>query len=195
MKARTAAASVIALLSMAGEASAHAVLGITGFAGGLLHPLFVPTHILAVVALALLLGQQQRMPSLSIAYGVGLVAGLGAIALAYVPTFVEQALLALAGMVGLLVASARRLPWIFGPTVATATGLAIGLDSPPEAVSISEANVTLLGTALGATTLLVGLAWFASSLRHGWQRVGVRIIGSWIAASAIMVLALRLAGG
>ena len=26
-----------------------------------------------------------------------------------------------------------------------------------------------------------------------WQRIGVRIVGSWIAASAILVLALRLA--
>jgi hypothetical protein len=29
--------------------------------------------------------------------------------------------------------------------------------------------------------------------RRDWQRIGVRIAGSWIAASAILVLALRLA--
>ena len=29
--------------------------------------------------------------------------------------------------------------------------------------------------------------------KRSWQRIGVRIVGSWIAASAILVLALRLA--
>jgi hypothetical protein len=29
----------------------------------------------------------------------------------------------------------------------------------------------------------------------GWQRIGLRIVGSWIAASAILVLALRFERG
>jgi hypothetical protein len=32
----------------------------------------------------------------------------------------------------------------------------------------------------------------ASFLARGWRRIGARIVGSWIAASAILVLALRL---
>jgi hypothetical protein len=35
------------------------------------------------------------------------------------------------------------------------------------------------------------LAWPVSRLRRHWQRIGIRIAGSWIAASAILVLALR----
>jgi hypothetical protein len=31
-----------------------------------------------------------------------------------------------------------------------------------------------------------------SCLTRAWQQIGVRILGSWIAASAILVLALRL---
>jgi len=31
-----------------------------------------------------------------------------------------------------------------------------------------------------------------SYLRRDWQRLAVRIIGSWIAASAMLVLAVRL---
>jgi hypothetical protein len=34
-----------------------------------------------------------------------------------------------------------------------------------------------------------------SRLRRDWQRIGLRIAGSWISASAVMVLALRFAGG
>jgi len=34
----------------------------------------------------------------------------------------------------------------------------------------------------------------ASAACSPWQKIGVRILGSWIGASAILVLALRLAG-
>ena len=195
MTARVLAFAAGAFALMVDHAWAHSVLGITGFAGGLLHPLLVPTHACSIVALALLAGQQRRLRSLPIIYGIGLVAGLGAIALAYVPTFAEPAILSFATMTGVMVALARPLPMIWGGALALATGLAVGLDSPPEAISISEANLTLLGTALCATAVLIALAWFTSQLHRNWQRIGVRIAGSWIAASAIMVLALRLAGG
>src|ERR1041385_2656950 len=35
-------------------------LGFTGFSGGLLHPLFVIDHVMALLALGLLMGSQQR---------------------------------------------------------------------------------------------------------------------------------------
>jgi hypothetical protein len=40
--------------------------------------------------------------------------------------------------------------------------------------------------------LLVVAVECASCLTRDWQRIGARIFGSWIAASAILVLALRL---
>jgi urease accessory protein len=57
------------------------------------------------------------------------------------------------------------------------------------------ATVTLAGTALGACLALAIIAACASRLRRSWQRVGMRIVGSWIAASAILVLALHFARG
>jgi urease accessory protein len=50
----------------------------------------------------------------------------------------------------------------------------------------------LLGTALGAVLLLLVLLQGTLRLRQHWQRIGARIAGSWIAATAILVLALRL---
>ena len=41
-------------------------------------------------------------------------------------------------------------------------------------------------------TLLVGGA--AASLTRAWQRIGLRALGSWIAAAAILVLTLSLGG-
>jgi urease accessory protein len=177
------------------NAAAHPVYpGIGGFPGGLLHPLLVPTHLIALVALGLLIGWQPRWGwAVAAVYGIAVIAGLGAIALGTVPILAEEALLALAGISGLLVVLALPLPGALGGLLAAATGLVLALDSPPDAILLREANLALLGTALGASMMLVAVVQVASRLRRDWQRIGVRILGSWIAASAILVLALRFA--
>ena len=120
-----------------------------------------------------------------------MLVGLGAIAMAYVPARAEQCLLASAASAGALVALARPLPRAMGWLVAAASGLALALDSPPEAIALQDANLTLLGTAISAIVVLVFLLLMISRLHRAWQGIGTRIVGSWIAASAILVLALR----
>ena len=164
----------------------------TALFAGLLHPLVVPAHALAIAALALLIGQQRWRPGVPIAFSVAVLIGLGAIALAYVPKFAEETLLAFAAITGLLVALARPLARGRGVLLAAAIGLSLALDSPPEALALMQANLTLLGTALGAVLLLLALLQATARLHHHWQRVGARIAGSWIAAAAILALALRL---
>jgi urease accessory protein len=164
----------------------------TSLLAGLLHPLLVPAHLMAVLALALLIGQQGWGWSVAIVYVAAVLAGLGAIASAYVPTRTVDGLLAFAALAGLLVALGRPLPRVLGWLLGAATGTTVALDSPPEAISLRDANLTLAGTALGLTIALMLLVQGASRLRLGWQRIGVRILGSWIAASAILVLALRI---
>jgi hydrogenase/urease accessory protein HupE len=164
----------------------------TGFADGLLQPLVVPTHFMAAAALALLIGQQGWGHRVATVYVVAIFVGLGAIALAYVPTLAQEGLLAASAAAGLLVAVARPLPRSVGALLAGAAGLALAVDSPPEAISLRDANLALLGTAMGAAIVLVVLVQVTSRLTRAWQRIGARIIGSWIAASAILVLALRL---
>ena len=165
----------------------------TAFAAGLLHPLLVPAHMAAVAALALLIGQQGFGRSVAIVYAVALAVGLGAIALAFAPELADEALLVATAITALLVALARPLPHPVGALLAAAVGLALALDSPPEAITLTEANLTLLGTAIGAIVALLVLTWAASLPRRDWQRIGARILGSWIAASAILVLALHWA--
>jgi hypothetical protein len=74
-------------------------------------------------------------------------------------------------------------------------GLALGLDSPPQAISIADATTALIGTGLAACLALAIVVTVTSRLTRGWQRIGPRILGSWIAASAILVLALRFSRG
>jgi urease accessory protein len=196
MRALAGSLTGIVWLSTIDPAAAHPALqGVSGFYGGLLHPLLVPSHLIAAVGLGLLIGQQapHEARAAPVAYIAAVIAGLAAIALAYVPTFAEETLLGCAAISGLLAALARPLPQVTVVPLAAATGLSLALDSPPDAISLAAANRALLGTAVGAGILLVSVSEGASRLRRTWQRIGLRIAGSWIAASAILVLALRFA--
>jgi hypothetical protein len=79
--------------------------------------------------------------------------------------------------------------------LAAATGIALGLDSPPRAIALHVAVLALIGTWLGASLVLALVACTIRSLTRDWQQIGVRILGSWITASSVLVLALHLARG
>ena len=194
-RALLGAAIVSALALMAEPALAHPPpLGIPGFFGGLLHPMFVPAHVLAIVGAALLIGSQPGWSRAApFGYIAALAAGLAAMTLGIVPRGMGEALLVSAVLSGVLVALARPLPEAVGIVIAAATAIAIALDSPPEVISLRQANLMLIGTGFGATIALILIVECAARLKRDWQRVGVRILGSWVAASAILVLALQLA--
>ena len=190
----------LALLGLPQAAIAHPVFGgVGGFTAGLLHPWFVPAHLMALIALATLIAQQQpkwhwpshwRAPLLFV---VGLTAGSVAIAWGYAPMYSGEAVLTGAAIAGFLVAYGKPLLNRTIAVLAAASGIAIAVDSPPDAITIREAILSQLGTFCGASILLVAVIEIVSWRRHHWQRIGVRILGSWIAASAILVLALQFA--
>ncbi len=173
----------------------------TDFVRGLLHPLALPAHALALLALGLLIGQQQarRRPLLSAAFIAGLAAGLSAIALAVGQTPAADVLLAAGGLAGILVAIGRPLPALACALLAAVVGVALGLDSPPDAISIAAGTIMLIGTGLGASLMLAivvgGAGWLVGAQDKAVPRIGMRILGSWVAASAMLVLALRFARG
>jgi urease accessory protein len=101
-------------------------------------------------------------------------------------------LFAATAVVGLAVAIGWPMPAMVGAPIALVVGASIALDSPPRAVSLQAANAALIGTALGAALVVGRVAAIVVRLRREWLRILVRVLGSWIAASAIMVLALRL---
>jgi urease accessory protein len=168
---------------------------IEGFFGGLLHPLLVPAHAIALLGLGLLIGThaQYRAPLLAFAAALGL--GLLAIARGIGQTPADSVVLAMAAITGMLVAAALPLPTFLRAAIAAIAGGAIGLDSPPQAVSLGAASAALIGTGFGASFALMLIAFIAAQLAGPRQRIGLRIAGSWIAASAILVLALRYARG
>jgi urease accessory protein len=162
---------------------------------GLLYPLLTPTHALGLVALGLLIIQQAagHRRLLQIVVVLALAGALTALALAVGETPASEVLLAVTAINGALVAAAYPLPlWLIGP-LGAAVGAAIGLDSPPEVISLEEATVMLVGTLIGAVLVLALVVAIASRMLRDWQRIGVRVLGSWAAASALLALAVRFA--
>ena len=186
---------VAAVLACCDPASAQTIDWLGGFYGGLLHPVRTPTHGLALLGLGLLLGQQpadrRRLPQLL--FGLALAGGLLGLALAVGETPAGDVLLVGAALSGALVAAAFRLPRLVLGPLALATGAAIGLDSPPEVISVQEGVVMLIGTGLGATLALALVVTAAARMARDWQRIAVRVLGSWTAASALLALAVRFA--
>ena len=96
-------------------------------------------------------------------------------------------------------AIARPLPTLACALLAVIAGVALALDSPPETISIAVATATLVGTGLGASLTLAiivtGTNYLTRVREWNWARLGGRILSSWIAASAILVLAVRFVRG
>jgi hydrogenase/urease accessory protein HupE len=181
-------------LALAAFVGSHAPFAeAEGFRAGLEHPFAVPTHVIALVACGLLAGQRDlhQHNALVAVFIVGLIAGLAALALGVGETPAGDVVVAAAALAGLLVAIARPMPVLLERVVVGTIGAAIGLDSPPEVVSLRTATAMLVGTGLGATILAIMVAEIAGALTRDWQRIGLRVLGSWIAASAMLVLAVR----
>jgi urease accessory protein len=173
----------------------------SGFVAGLLHPLALPAHVLALLALGLLIGQQTaRTRHVSVAtFAAGAAVGLTAISLGVGQTSAADVLLATAFASGVSAAIARPLPALTCAFLAAIAGVALALDSPPEAISIAVATATLVGTGLGASLALeiivTGMNYLTGVRDWNWARLGGRILSSWLAASAILVLAVRFVRG
>jgi uncharacterized membrane protein HdeD (DUF308 family) len=71
--------------------------------------------------------------------------------------------------------------------------LCLGIDSTQEILPGKDKVVSLLGSGIGILLLLGGAMLFVDAFKkRAWQRIGVRIIGSWLAASAFLALTLSL---
>ncbi|TXS95546.1 hypothetical protein FV139_06595 [Parahaliea maris] len=178
-------------------AFAHSPIeGIGHFYGGLLHPVMVLPHALALLTFALLVGQcgvsamRRAYPPFLLTLALGLtLAGLE------VSTGLplEQLLLLSGLLCGLLVALQWKLPLLVFTVLGALLGLVIGLDSGVDVgLSRQQTFAALLGCWVGAAIALIVIAGLVELLRRPWQRIGIRIVGSWSCASTLLVLALAL---
>jgi urease accessory protein len=165
----------------------------SGFAAGFAHPLLAPAHLLSLIGLGLLAGGASLRARLAVmaAFALGLAGGLGAIASGMGETAANDMLFVAAGVCGATAALGMPVAvWLAAPA-AIIVGCAVGLDSPPDAVSLREAVWTLIGTGCGAVAALALMTGAAALIRWAGRPIALQVAGSWLAAIAVLVLALR----
>lgn len=164
--------------------------------GPLLHPLLSLDHLLALVAIGLLAGQQgvSGARRLVVALLLGLLLG------AVLPIFANLAgsvshldivnaasLLVLGGLVAL----AARIPHSLLIVVAV-FGMSHGAANAIDLAGTAAPALIVVGVTLAGLIATLPLAVVITTLGPGWPRIVIRVIGSWIAAIGLMMLGLVL---
>lgn len=178
------------------DAWAHgSIAGFGGFGSGFLHPLLDPVLLLATVVAALLVGQAGAAASRRVIafVALGLLAGLVTTGLGW-PLASPVPLLVVGAAGGAGVAAALSRPAAARDVLALLLGAGIGLGAEPDGAAGLGRAVTLLGTGIGTCVWVADGALVAQTLsKKPWGRVLVRVLGSWMTAGALLVLALQWA--
>lgn len=168
--------------------------GLNELYNGLLHPVVVPAHLLLIISVGLFLGKQKStsVGASLLVFGVFAFGGL-LLSVAVTNGIGEQYLLSLAAIFGVLLAFNLKLPCVISLVIAAGSGFLLGLDSVQAVLTGKAKFFSLLGCGLGICFLfLYALAFSDYFDDRRWQKIGVRVVGSWVAASAILVLTLSL---
>lgn len=153
---------------------------------GIAHVLFTPEDLVPIVALALLVGLRGKDHARAVLLALPLAwlaGGIAGIALGHRPgpALAAASFLAIGG----LVAADARIPLAATVALACAVGTLHGSMSP---IGMSG----LLGIAATAFVLVSLIAAVVRSLRPPWTRIAVRVLGSWIAASGMLLVGWAL---
>lgn len=172
------------------------IAGIGTLFNGVLHPLLVPTQLLVILVLGLWFGQNHNAKNKQaiLLYLLAVIAGLVTTHF-WVLGDVSLPLLVGAATVGLLVLSRLTVPQAVYIVVAMVLGFMVGLDSAQDELNAKAKLVSLFGSGVGIYFLMLYAMALSESLsKKTWQIIVVRVMASWITASALMVLALHSAG-
>jgi hydrogenase/urease accessory protein HupE len=183
----------VVFATLMGAAQTEAHLNTTGMGplyDGLMHFLMSPEDFLPVLALALLAGLRgaaygrRALFTLPAAWLVGGLAGISAAA-RNGNALVSAAWFLLLG--GLLAADAK-LSLRVTTALAALLGLYHGYLNGTGMGQFRTAAVALLGLVFAVFILVALAAAFVVRLHAHWARIAVRVAGSWIAASGLLML-------
>jgi urease accessory protein len=189
------ASLVIAALLLPATAHAHLVnTGLGPLYDGVLHFLLTPEDMLPALALALLAGLRGArsgrlaMFVLTGAWLAGGFIGLAVPAAGWSATLTTLSFVVLGGLVA---ADARLRPgWV--AAIAGVVGLLHGYYN---GAAMAEAKVGALGLVGIAGTVFVTVVLATAlvvALRAPWARIAVRVAGSWVAATGLLMLGWSL---
>jgi len=195
MPARTIAALAVALTC--GPAEAH--LNATGMGpiyDGLMHFLTSPEDLVPVLALGLLAGLRgapygrRAMFTLPVAWLLGSLVGLSGALVTVGTLWASLWFLVLGGLVvadaKLSLRSMTALSALLGMVHGYLNGTGMGFSA--------ATIVATLGLAAAVFVLVVVVAALVVALRAQWGRIAVRVGGSWIAASGLLMLGWSIRG-
>jgi urease accessory protein len=167
---------------------------------GALHPFAAVEHLILLLGLGLLAGRlpregRGRAVALLLA---GLLAGLAATVTGragLLPTgTAAAAVLGLALLAGLLLALGPVLPTAVASGMALAAGLAVGADTEVGGAAALAVLAAAAGVVGGAALIVLGAAALSARATRPPLPVARRVAGSWIAAIALLLLALAASG-
>jgi len=182
---------VFAIVMCAIPAKAH--LNSTGMGplyDGLMHFLMSPEDLVPVLALALLSGLRgasygrRALFTLPVAWLLGGLVGLSAVTATPHPFIAAGWFLLLGG----LLAADAKVSLRMTTALAALLGIYHGYLNGTGMGQIETAAVALLGLVFAVFVLVALAAAFVVQLRAHWARIAVRVAGSWIAASGLLML-------
>jgi hydrogenase/urease accessory protein HupE len=190
---KRAASTVLVTLAAAVAAPAQAHLVETGFGAfydGIAHVVVTPADLLIVVALALLAGQRGTRAARYALFALPVAWLAGGFIGARWPATVPLPLLTTLSfaLAGALVALNARVRDAGVAALAIVAGVLHGLVNGATMVP-ADAGALALGGAICAIFFLTAtLSAEVTALPAGWPRIVVRVAGSWIAATGLLML-------
>jgi urease accessory protein len=183
----------VAFVLLMGALPAEAHLNTTGMGpiyDGLMHFLMSPEDFIPVLALAFLAGLRgathgrRALFTIPTAWLLGGLIGLSAVA-ANLHPFIAAAWFLL---LGILLAADAKISLRLTTGIAALLGLYHGYLNGTGLGTSTDAAIALLGLVFGVFVLVALAAAFVVRLRAEWARIAVRVAGSWIAASGLLML-------
>ena len=162
---------------------------------GIFHLLLSPEDLIPLIALALLCGQRGAPFARRALWVVPLAWFAGGLTGMFAPSTHGAALSAVSFLVlGGLVALNAQVPLALLTTLAALFGLFHGYLNGTGLNRFADGAYVLLGLAAAVCVIVAVFASLVIPLRRPWARIAVRVAGSWIAASGLLLLGWALRG-
>lgn len=160
----------------------------------MLHPLATPEQFLVLVGALLIAGRlpTRVLPSAGLAFIAGLMAGKGLhLEMAWLAAFWYVPLVA-ACAAGLAVAAFGHVPPLAGVIAVFLLGFIVAIGIVPDQPTLWGVFEAVAATALSAVILMAIISLPLTRVTSRWGNVMVRVVGAWLAAIAVLNLALLL---
>jgi len=195
-KWRAALTTGLTLLLWPCYAEAHLVnTGLGPVYDGIGHLVSTPEDLVSVLALALFAGLRGATPGRRVLFLLPvawLVGGLVGLMVKWSPTFPISAISFL--ILGSVVAADFRLSPTVVAALAVGLGIVHGLLNGLAMGPASVGALGLIGVVASIFVIVALVAAFVVSLKRPWTRILVRVAGSWIAATGLLLLGWSMRG-